>query len=373
MSQRFLVASRKGVFTVDRQPAGDWKVASAAFLGDHAPILAADPRDGAWYVALEHGHFGSKLHRSRDEGATWEEIGVPTYPTPGPGEETTDTMGRTIPWKLAKIWALAPGLASEPGVLWCGTIPGGLFRSTDHGATWSLVESLWRNERRKKWFGGGADLPGIHSICVHPTDAKRVSIAVSCGGVWQTHDGGDSWDCRAQGMRANYMPPELQFDPDVQDPHCMVQCAASPDVLWVQHHNGVFRSTDASASWQEIEGIAPSSFGFPVAVHPRDGDTAWFVPAQSDEKRIPIDGQVVVNRTRDGGKTFQTLRNGLPQKDAYDLVFRHALDVDSTGDTLAFGSTTGGLWVSSNQGDSWQTVSLNLPPIYCVRSVTRSV
>jgi 5-formyltetrahydrofolate cyclo-ligase len=111
----------------------------------------------------------------------------------------------------------------------------------------------------------------------------------------------------------------------------------------------------------------PSSFGFGVVVHPRDPDTAWFVPGIKDEKRYPVDGKLVVTRTRDGGRTFKVLRKGLPQKHAYDVVFRHALALDKTGKRLAFGSTTGNLWVSEDQGDSWKTVSTSLPPVHAVR------
>jgi photosystem II stability/assembly factor-like uncharacterized protein len=137
--------------------------------------------------------------------------------------------------------------------------------------------------------------------------------------------------------------------------------------MWAQHHNGIFRTTDGGTTWTEIKPEAASSFGFAVCVHPADGDTAWFVPAVKDEHRIPVDGKVVVTRTRDGGKTFDVLRDGLPQEHAYDLVFRHAMDVDTTGERLIFGSTTGSLWVTENGGDSWQTISTHLPPIYCVR------
>ena len=147
----------------------------------------------------------------------------------------------------------------------------------------------------------------------------------------------------------------------------MWSAPSRPDVLYAQHHNGVFRSADGAASWQEVTAIAPSKFGFAVAVHPRDADTAWFVPADKDERRVPLEGQVVVARTRDGGKSFQVLRAGLPQEHAYDLVYRHGLAVDNTGERLAIGSTTGGLWISENQGDGWRCVSTNLPPIYAVR------
>jgi hypothetical protein len=140
-------------------------------------------------------------------------------------------------------------------------------------------------------------------------------------------------------------------------------------VLWVQHHNGVFHSTDGAESWHEVKDIKPSTFGFAVAVHPADADTAWLVPAVSDERRIPVDGAVVVTRTRDGGKSFKILDNGLPSTHAYDITFRHALDVDETGNTLAFGTTTGSLFVSPDQGDSWHCVSTHLPPVHSVRFV----
>jgi hypothetical protein len=242
-----------------------------------------------------------------------------------------------------------------------------LFRSTDRGTSWSLIETLWNRPERKKWFGGGYDDPGIHSVVVDPRDSKRVLVGISCGGVWVSADGGESWTVQTAGMHAAYMPPERREDPDIQDPHRLVACPAAPDVLWVQHHNGVFLSTDGAKNWSEITDIKPSNFGFAVAVHPTDPETAWFVPAVKDEHRIPQGGKVVAARTRDGGKSFEVLQKGLPQEHAYDLVFRHALDVDPSGEILAMGSTTGNLWVSENAGDSWSAVSHHLPPIYQVR------
>jgi photosystem II stability/assembly factor-like uncharacterized protein len=148
----------------------------------------------------------------------------------------------------------------------------------------------------------------------------------------------------------------------------VVQCPTKPRCLWAAHHNGVFRTTDGAKSWQEVT-AQPSSFGFAAAVHPKDPETAWLVPAVSDQRRIPFEGRVVVARTRDGGKNFTVLDRGLPQRNAYDIAYRHALDIDDTGDHLAFGSTTGGLWVTVDQGDSWQTVSEHLPPVHVVRWV----
>jgi photosystem II stability/assembly factor-like uncharacterized protein len=147
----------------------------------------------------------------------------------------------------------------------------------------------------------------------------------------------------------------------------MVQCAGAPEVFWVQHHNGIYRSEDGAGSWQEIADVRPSAFGFAVAVHPRDPDTAWFAPATADACRIPVDAQLVVSRTRDGGRSFTRLSRGLPPAPVYDLVYRHDLAVDDSGERLACASTTGGLWLSENQGDDWQCLSARLPPVYCVR------
>jgi hypothetical protein len=216
-------------------------------------------------------------------------------------------------------------------------------------------------------MGGGADLPGIHSICIDPRTSNHVCIAVSTGGLWFTEDAGATWSQCGEGMRAEYVPAELTHDPISQDVHRLVQCPAAPQRMWVQHHNGIFVSSDEGRTFREITCVEPSAFGFPVVVHPWDPDTAWFVPEIKDEKRIPCDGKLVVTRTRDAGASFDVLTKGLPQMHAYDVVYRHALANDETGDRLAFGSTTGGLWVSEDQGDSWACVTHTLPPVYCVR------
>jgi len=366
MASDLLVATRKGLFQWTRGSAG-WAIERVSFLGDAVSMVLHDPRDGFLYAGLGLGHYGIKLQRSRDGGQTWEEIKAPLFPKQLEGERDQLPDGKDWPWRVEQIWSLEAGPAGQPGSLWCGTIPGGLFRSTDHGETWELVRSLWDDPRRKEWFGGGADLPGIHSICVAPDGA--VIVGVSCGGVWRSGDDGATWEVRADGMYAEFMPPERRFDPLIQDPHRVVQCPARPEVLWAQHHNGVFRSVDGAASWQDVPSVEPSTFGFAVAVHPLDADTAWLVPARKDDQRIPVEGRVVVSRTRDGGKTWTALRRGLPQEHAYDLTFRHALDVDDAGQALSFGSTTGSLWLSEDQGDSWQTLSSHLPPIYAVRFV----
>jgi hypothetical protein len=354
MSERMLVATRKGLLSLVKKN-NAWSVARTDFAG--VPVTAAlhDARDGALYATLKHGHFGSKLHRSDQGGASWQELAVPAFPADAAGSPA-----------LFQVWTIETGHPDEPGRLWAGALPAGLFRSDDRGEHWQLVSALWNVPEREKWFGGGYDDAGIHSISPDPRDPKRLFIAISCGGVWDTSDGGESWTLRGDGLVAAYMPPELAGQRETQDPHRVVRCAASPDTMWMQHHCGIFRSTDAGANWTQLK-LPVDDFGFAVAAHPRDRLTAWFVPAIKDEMRVPRDGALAVTRTRDGGQTWKSFRSGLPQRDAFDLIYRHGLDVDATGTQLAMGSTTGSLWVSENAGEDWQLVNAHLPPIYAVR------
>lgn len=362
MAGTIVVSTRKGLFTVGRNAEG-WAIRAADFLGDNVSLALADRRDGRLYAALDHGHFGVKMHR-RNKGG-WEEVAAPAYPPKPEGHEENDMWGRPLPWSTVRVWALQPA-GRQAGSLWCGTIPGGLFRSDDGGATWQIVGSLWHHPRRREWMGGGADLPGLHHVSVDPRNADRVLVAVSTGGIWSTEDGGQTWQQRGEGMRADHVPPERTHDSIMQDVHAIARCPARPDRIWVQHHNGIFISDDEARTFREITGVEPSVFGFAVVVHPEDPDTAWFVPEIKDEKRIPVEGRVVVTRTRDGGRTFEVLSRGLPQRHAYDVVYRHALAIDDSGQCLAMGSTTGGLWVSENGGDDWQEISHTLPPVYAV-------
>jgi hypothetical protein len=363
MSDVLHVATRKGLFRLERRASG-WGVAGVSFLGEPVTMTLEDRRDGTLYAALNLGHFGVKLHRSDDGGRSFTEVSAPAFPA-APEAGAGGGKEEKAP-SVHQVWSLAAGGPAEPGVLFAGTIPAALFRSADRGASWRLVGSLWDLPARKEWMGGGYDEPGLHSICVDPRDPRRLHVGISVGGVWFSADGGERWEPRARGMYAEYMPPGKREEPNVQDPHHLAQAPSAPDVIWAQHHNGVFRTTDGGRSWAEVTAIRPSKFGFAVAVHPRDPETAWFVPGVKDECRVPVDARLAVARTRDGGRSFEELREGLPQEHCYDLVYRHALDVDGAGERLAMGSTTGNLWVGEGGGERWRLVSAHLPPIYQV-------
>ncbi len=361
-----LIASRKGLFTAERSTGGVWQITSHHFAGEPVSQVLADPRDGVWYAALRLGHFGLKMKKSVDRGVSWVDIPAPAFPKkPEHGIWADDAT----PWTVDLVWSLAAGSAAQPGALWAGCMPAGMFRSNDRGASWQLCESFWLDERRKAWMGGGNDHPGLHSICVDSRDDRRATIAISCGGVWRTKDSGATWQLIGNGLNAPYTPPELASDPNVQDVHSLSVCAAQPDVLWVQHHAGVYRSADGGENFTRLTAPMEGDFGFVIVADPVNPLRAWVAPALADTHRYAVDGAMCVARTDDGGKTWQLFRKGLPQTQAYHLVYRHGLALAPTSGgarTLAMASTTGGAWVSEDAGESWTALDAALPPVAAV-------
>ncbi len=385
MSDRILVATRKGTFLVEKVN-GRWKPRLSGHAGALVNFVARDPNGGALWAALGHGHWGAKLSCSTDDGKSWQDATQIKYPqgarylgTAMPSEDSPE-LGKPQPRPatVLKLWCLAFG---SPGHIYVGTIPGGLFESKDGGKSFELNRPLWNHESRggdlfsgegtgvTHWSGtpasdAGEFAAGIHSILVDPRDPRRVLVAVSTAGVLETTDGGKSWRGRNKGMTNDYLPnPEAEWG---HDAHAIELCSGDPDHVWQQNHAGVFYSADGAASWKKVsrpdQGV---HFGFPVAADGKDGKTAWVVPGKSDQQRMAIDGSLFVGRTHDGGQSWEQLREGLPQESAYDVVYRHALGY--ADGRLSFGSTTGNLYVSENGGESWLTVANNLPPIHSVR------
>ncbi len=352
MARRLAIGSRKGLIFYSADGDG-WKYDGVHFRGTPVSMVMQDRRDGSLYAALEHGHFGPKLHRSDDSGQHWEEVTPPAFPS---------STSKDAPAVL-NIWAMEAAGADMPGTIWVGTVPAGIFRSDDKGASWTFNQPFMDLPERSQWGGAGNDTPALNSISIHPADSRVMAVSISAGGVWQTRDAGQSWTNTSKGLWAAYLPPDQAENPNLQDVHQMRRAPTDPNRLYIQHHNAVFTSTDSGYSWQEIS----KSFGFSVAVHPRNPLVAWFVPAEKDEYRLPKDETFCVAKTEDGGRTFRHITRGLPSRPVFDLVLRHALDVDATGQHLAFGSTTGNLWISSDGGEGWHLLSGHLPPVYCVR------
>ncbi len=357
MKPTLLLGTRKGLVAY-RYSNGHWQLENTSFEGVPVSIAYADPRNGTWWAALDHGHWGVKLHRSTDRGANWEEVAAPAYP-----EGATVKDG--APAATRYIWAISHGGRAHASRLWLGTDPGGLFVSEDGGNSFQLVESLWNHPSRPAgWFGGGRDQPGIHSIVVDPRNEDHLYVGVSCAGVFESIDAGKTWMPRNNGLRADFLPdPASEYG---HDPHILVAATSNPDVMWQQNHCGIFCSIDAGENWTEMsEQDGPARFGFAIAVAEDNPGQAWVAPADSDAIRVAINGALCISRTDDGGKTWKQLRNGLPQQGCFDIVYRHALA--TSGDAVAFGTTTGNLFVSPDRGENWQVINNYLPMLHSVQ------
>lgn len=351
---KILVGTRKGLIVMDRSQSS-WKIRGHHFDGIPVSIAYEDERSGDWWVALDHGHWGIKLHRSRDQGQHWVELDAPKYPK-------GSTIKGDVDASLRYIWSLASA-GDVDSDLWIGTEPGGLFRiGSDNRSV--LNESLWNHPSREDhWFGGGRDYAGIHSIVVDSEDYNRIFVGISVAGVFESKDGGRHWNPCNKGLRADFLPDPY---PEVgHDPHLLVQCRHHPNVLWQQNHCGIFRSEDRGRNWIDVSmPQGPAKFGFAITCDHADKDRAWVVPAVSDEIRVAVEHSLCVCRTDDGGRSWQTFRRGLPQEHCYDIVYRHCLI--SQDSQVLFGTTTGNLFASEDAGESWQVISNYLPMVYCL-------
>ena len=351
-----LLGTRKGLITFKKNESGHWNYSKTQFPGIPVTIATYDFETDTHWALLDHGHWGCKLHRSKD-GKSWTELEAPKYPE---GE----LIKEGIPAATKLLWAFSNGGKDNAGTIYIGTEPGGLFKSTDNGVTFELNRALWdQPSRQGQWFGGGRDHPAIHSVVVDPRNSDHVYVGISCAGVFETKDGGGSWLPKNKGLWGDFLPDK--YAEIGQDPHLVEVCRAHPDVMWQQNHCGIFRTDNGGEEWQDIsQKDGPAVFGFAIAAHESNPNVAWAIPGVSDEIRIPVDQSLCVCRTDDAGKTWKEFRKGLPQKESFDVIYRHSLDV--TGETLAFGTTTGNLYLSNDAGESWEMLSTNLPMIHSV-------
>lgn len=358
MALKILVGTSKGIVIVERKD-GLWDISDTQFLGMPVSMLFVDKETNRWWVALDHKHWGPKLHYSEDKGNTWHEVSVPAYTGVKNGE------GRSV--RLKKIWVMENAGIGRPGCLWLGSEPGGLFYSDDNGKTFQLNEGLWDHPSRideNQWFGAGRDHPFIHSIVVDPRNADNLFVAVSCAGVFGSTDNGKSWSVKNNGLEATYLPnPSVDVG---HDPHLMLACRADPDVMWQQNHCGIFRSTDQGTQWGKVSGDNGfPHYGFALAIEDENPLEAWVIPAQSDEIRVAVDLRMSVCYTADGGNKWEKLEKGLPSSNAFGIVLRHAFAKE--GALLVFGTNNGNLFLSENKGKSWLRVSGDLAPVNYVK------
>ena len=315
--------------------------------------VVADAGTGTIYGGGGNEWFGPAVWKSTDLGRSW------THSSDGlayqEGEEPVKT-----------VWSLA----ASDGALYAGVQPAGLFRSDDQGQSWRHVEGLQKHPSRPQWNPGGAGLI-LHSLLVHPRDENQIWVGISAAGVFHTADGGRTWEPRNRGTRADFLPDDQKYPEFGQCVHCLVMAPGQPELLYQQNHCGMYRSEDGGKSWESIEAGLPSSFGFPAAAHPRDPSTLFLLPLNGDTAgRYVPDAKAAVWRTRDGGRTWEARREGLPQENAFFGVLRQAMATDRLEPAgVYFGTSGGALFASADEGDNWTPIAQHLPAISSVETL----
>lgn len=355
-----LIGTMKGAFLARAgRDRSDWVVDGPHFPGEEVYALALDQRGGdpALWAAPGNAFFGTTLRCSNDLGATWSDPANRPVKFPE-GSELA----------LERIWQIRPGRPDDQDSLYLGVEPSCVFESRDGGDTWTPVPGFLEHEHRPYWTPGNGGLC-LHTILPDPEDPDRMLVACSTGGVYRTDDGGAHWSPRNAGIRAEFLPD--QHPEFGQCVHKVAHNPKRPERLFLQNHWGLYRSDDWGEVWVDIANGVPSDFGFAMAVHPHDPDTVYIVPLESDGFRCTPEARMRVYRTRDAGASWHSLEHGLPQENAYETVLRDALDTDA-GDPAGvyFGTRSGKVYASADDGDSWIPVRDGLPPVVCVKAAT---
>ncbi|MDO9073780.1 MAG: glycosyl hydrolase [Rubrivivax sp.] len=371
-----LVATRKGAwfFHGDARRQA-WTAEGPHFLGHNISHVQLDARDGRTLLAAaKTGHLGPTVFRSTDLGRSWKEAQQPPAFAPATG----GLPGRAVDHTF---W-LTPGHASETGSWYAGTSPQGLFRSEDGGVSWTPLPAVNDDPKFRGWMGsaqdGTPDGPKLHSIIVDPRDPAHLYFAMSGGGVHESRDAGRSWTTLIQGLEVveGFDAADISF----HDPHCVRLCPGQPDRLYQQNHCGIYRldrsggpSGDAKGDiWQRIGRKMPKrvgDIGFPMVVHPSDADTAWVFPMDGTDvwPRTSPGGRPAAYVTRNAGRTWHRLDQGLPESQAWWTVKRQAMTADRQAvPALYLGTTSGELWIGRDEGARWSNIARHLPEIYAV-------
>jgi hypothetical protein len=367
---RVLVGTRKGAFILTADGKRErWQVNGPYFAGWEVYHLKGSPADpNRIYASQSSGWFGQIVQRSDDGGTTWTPVGNEfTYKgVPGTHQWYDGTQH---PWKFARVWHLEPSLA-DPDTVYAGVEDAALFRSRDGGASWDELAGLRGHTTGPSWQPGAGGMC-LHTIILDPANPERIVIAISAAGAFRSDDGGATWRPINRGLRSEGIP-----DPDAEVGHCVHHVArhpSRPDVLFMQKHWDVMRSDDSGNAWYEVSGNLPTDFGFTIDVHAHEPETIYVVPIKSDSEHYPLDGMLRVYRSRTGGREWEALTQGLPQRNCYVNVLRDAMCVDALEPCgVYFGTTGGQVYASPDGGDHWEAIVHDLPAVLSIEAQTLS-
>jgi len=350
-----MAGTAKGLFRFHSPDRVQWRALSPVLTGSAVYASAFDRERGQVLAAVNNEFYGPGIRRSPDWGETWDQGGA------GPAYAPDD------PERVSRVWALRP---VGGGRIYAGVEASGLFRSDDAGDTWTEVTSLRAHPTHDTWgpgFGGKC----LHTIVPDPFDGDRLYVACSTGGCYRTDDGGLSWRPVNRGIRADFLPDDQRYPESGQCVHKVAATPAQAGRLWLQNHGGVYRSDDGGEHWHSVGEGLPDDFGFGIVSHPLNGDVAYVIPLVSSGAmpRWPVDNRLRVFETNDGGETWASRGEGLPNR-VFSGVLRDAFTADARDPLgLYIGTTSGELYASHDEGRHWSEVARHLPRILSVTVV----
>lgn len=364
MAFLLVIGTRKGLFSATSDDRRTWEVNGphrldseeyAAMAGVYA--IGIDPRTRRILVGAESSHFGPSVWFSDDLGGSWHEPERAPIAFPADIDDT-----------FTRVWQF--GFGAEPGTVYAGVEPTALFRSTDGGESFALVRSLWEHPHRSDWWPGAGGA-AIHTVLpgrvrAEDTDPRSMTVAMSTGGVYQTRDGGASWNPANRGIGATFLPEEFP-----EYGQCVHKVAIDADgVFFAQNHHGVYRSADPASGWTSIADGLPADFGFAMVAHPHRPGTVLNFPVISEANHLPPDHRLQVHRTDDAGATWRPVCKGLPSEPYYSIVLRDGACTDGADvPGFYFGTRAGDVYATTDDSEEWTPVAAHLPDVLCVRAI----
>lgn len=379
MTVTILVGTTKGAFLIASGDRDSWAVSGPHCEGWPINHVVGEPETGTIWAGGGSEWSGAGVFRSEDGGTSWDR----TRLTGGMMDDwaaNDPDFAAMMNWTpedlpfgtdFTQVWSLNV----SGGVLRAGTKPAQLLESRDGGETFQVNEALKGYEERGKWNPGAVGLT-LHTIVPDPANPKKLWLGISAAGVFATEDGGQSWERRnrlsnTEACEGHTHPAAPSNGETGHCVHNMQRAVGDTDILYQQNHHGVWRSTDGGRSWDDITEGLPSTFGFPIAVNPRDSDMIWTLPLNGDAQgRYPPDARAAVWKSGDGGRTWQDKRDGLPQEDCFFTVLRQAMATDRQDSTgVYFGTNTGSVFASTDTGETWGEIARHLPTILSVETL----
>ncbi|POF28775.1 WD40/YVTN/BNR-like repeat-containing protein [Roseibium marinum] len=377
-----LVGTTKGAFLLSGGPErSGWTVKGPLCNGWPINHVIGDAQTGTIWAGGGGDWHGAGVWRSADGGESWDLCKLTKGTMDEWAASDPDTAAflnwtpQPVPFDddFSQIWSL--GFAH--GKLYAGTKPARFLASSDGGRSFEHLDGLANHPTADSWNGGAAGLV-LHTIVSDPQNPEKLWIGISAAGVFATEDGGVTWERR--NRLSNAASCEGHSHPaaprDGETGHCvhnMMRAPGDNDILYQQNHHGVWRSADGGRSWDNITDGLPSTFGFSIRVHPRDPQTVWTLPLNSDtDGRFPPDAAAAVWKSTDGGSTWEAKREGLPQEACFFTVLRQAMSGDQREPAgLYFGTNSGSVFASLDEGESWQEIARHLPTVLSVEVMDR--